>query len=33
MKINQNKFLVSINNYVQGMHMIFNGANVNGRQI
>ena len=27
------KLLVSIYNYMKGMHMIFNGININGRQI
>ena len=27
------KLLVSINNYMKGMHMIFNGVNINGRLI
>ena len=27
------KLLVSIYNYVKGMYMIFNGININGRQI
>ena len=28
MKLNENKVLVSISNYIQGMDMIFNGINV-----
>ena len=30
MKLNQNKLLVSIKNYIQGMHVIFSGISVNG---
>ena len=33
MKPYENKLQVSINNYIQGMYMIFNSINVNGRQI
>ena len=33
MKLNENKLLISINNYIQGMLIIFNGINVSGRQI
>ena len=33
MKLNENKLLVSVNNYTQGMHMIFSGINVNGRDM
>ena len=32
MKINETKLLVSSNNYIQGVHMIFNGIKVNERQ-
>ena len=33
MKLNENKLLVSIKNYIQGIHKIFSGINANGREI
>ena len=33
MVLMKKKLLVSISNYMKGMHVIFNGFNVSGRQI